>query len=36
MLLNPKHRKAMGIVWGVIVVLIILSMIAISMPSLFS
>lgn len=35
MLLNPKHRKALNIVWGIFAVIIILSMIALYIPSLY-
>lgn len=35
MLLNPKHRKAVGIVWGVVAVLIILSMVMLYIPSIY-
>jgi hypothetical protein len=35
MLLNPKHRKKLNIVWGVIVVLIAVSMILAYLPSLY-
>jgi len=35
MLFNPKHRKKIGIIWAVICVLIIISMILLSAPTLF-
>jgi hypothetical protein len=35
MLLNPKHRKILNIIWGVIVVIIILSMVALYLPALY-
>jgi len=35
MLLNPKHRKALNIVWGVFAAFIILSMVLMYMPSLY-
>jgi hypothetical protein len=35
MFVNPKHRKRINILWGIVVVLIALSMILLSMPSLF-
>lgn len=36
MLLNPKHRKALQIFWSIFAALIIVSMILLSFPSLFS
>jgi hypothetical protein len=36
MLLNPKHKKALQIMWGVFAVLIVVSMILMSIPSLYS
>lgn len=35
MLINPKHRKKMNIVWGIFVILIAASMILAYMPSLY-
>ncbi len=35
MFINPDHRKKLNIAWGIVVVLIALSMVLLSMPSLF-
>jgi len=36
MLLNPKHRKRIGYVWGVISIIMVLGMIALYFPALWS
>ena len=36
MLFNKRHRKRIGIIWGVLCVLIIVSMIALYLPALYS
>jgi len=35
MLLNPKHRKRLNMIWGIVVVLIVVSMILLYLPSLY-
>ncbi len=35
MFLNPKHRRKIGIAWGVVCVLIIISMILLYIPALY-
>jgi hypothetical protein len=35
MLLNPKHRKALNIFWGIFAVLIIISMVMLYIPFLY-
>lgn len=35
MLFNPNHRKKIAIIWGVLVVLIIVSMVLAYIPSLY-
>ncbi len=35
MLLNPKHRKALNIIWGALAILIAGSMILAYLPSLY-
>jgi|GEM_PF-872386 predicted nucleic acid-binding Zn ribbon protein len=36
MLFNKKHRRKINIVWGVICVLIIISMVLLYMPALYT
>jgi hypothetical protein len=36
MLLNQKHRKRLGIVWGIVSVIMVLGMIALYFPALWS
>lgn len=35
MLINPNHRKKLNIIWGVVVVIIVISMIMLYIPSLY-
>ncbi len=35
MLLNPKHRKKLNFIWGIVVVLIVISMILLYIPSIY-
>ncbi len=35
MLFDRKHKKKIQIVWGIVVILVIVSMIALYLPSLF-
>jgi len=36
MMFSKKHKKKVGIVWGIVSVLIMIMMVALAMPALFS